>query len=160
MAILIVLGAESPIPCKILPRTITSKLVAFTQTKLATIKRAKPMYTTGFLPTLSESGPKTNGPNPRPRKIIVISSWLSTISSVPIVIPIISNAGNNASIANATTDIKDAISATNSNWEVSISFCIRQKYGIALVSSLFYGTPRILIYTCKAWSFRNELKII
>jgi hypothetical protein len=60
MAILIVLGAERPIPCKILPMTITSRLVAFTHIKLAAIK-AKPMYTTGFLPKLSERGQKLEG---------------------------------------------------------------------------------------------------
>ena len=127
MAILMVLGAERPIPCRILPTTIISKLVEFTQMKLARTKRAKPMYTTGFLPILSERGPKTKGPNPRPRKIIVMSNWLSTISVVPMVIPIISKAGNKASMDNATTDIRDAISATNSNCEVRNFFCIGQK---------------------------------
>jgi hypothetical protein len=66
MAILIVLGAE-PIPCKILPITMTSRLVAFTHIKLAAINKAKPMYTTGFLPNYLK-GAKTRGPNPRPRK--------------------------------------------------------------------------------------------
>jgi hypothetical protein len=33
---------------------ITSRLVAFTHIKLAAINKAKPMYTTGFLPKLSE----------------------------------------------------------------------------------------------------------
>jgi hypothetical protein len=36
-----------------------------------------------------------------------------------------------ASIANATTDIKEAISATNSNWKSRYFFCIgKKKYGI------------------------------
>jgi hypothetical protein len=92
------------------------------------------MYTTGFLPKLSERGQKLEGQ--RPRKIIVISNWLSTTSVVPIVTPI-SRAGNKASIANATTDIKEAISATNSNWEVSIFFLhwakIRYWFGFFIV---------------------------
>ena len=115
---LIVRGAESPIPCKIRPSTIISKLVAVTQIKLAIINKVNPIYTTGFLPKLSDKGPKSNGPIPKPRKIMVTNSWLFTILVTPISIPIISKAGNNASIDNATTDINDAIRATNSNCEV------------------------------------------
>jgi hypothetical protein len=57
--------------------------------------------------------------------------------------PIISRAGNKASIANATTDIKD-ISATNSNWKSRYFFALGKKYGIGLVSSLFSGIPKAL----------------
>jgi hypothetical protein len=70
-------------------------------------------------------------------------------SVVPIVTPIISRAGNKASIANATTDIKEAISATNSNWEVSIFFLHGQKYGISLVSSLFSGIQSLKLKTAE-----------
>jgi hypothetical protein len=55
-----VLGQKDQLPCKILPITIISKLVAFTQMKLA-VNKAKPIYTT--FSKLSESGPKTKGPN-------------------------------------------------------------------------------------------------
>jgi hypothetical protein len=75
--------------------------------KLAPINKAKPINY-GFLPKLSESGPKTKGPNPSPRKIIVMSNWLSTTFVVPIetpqcLVPVI------YVIANATTDINEAI---------------------------------------------------
>jgi hypothetical protein len=45
---------------------MTSRLVAFTHIKLATINKAKPMYD-WFSTKLSERGQKL-GPNPRPRK--------------------------------------------------------------------------------------------
>ena len=95
---------------------------------LAARKIDKPTYTTGFLPVASEMGPKKSGPIPIPRKIIVISSWLSIVLAVPIAIPITSKAGNKASIARATTDINAAIKATNSTCEYLVSFCTVQKY--------------------------------
>jgi hypothetical protein len=63
--------AERPIPCKILPITITSRLVAFTHIKLAAINKAKPMYTTGFLQNYLK-GPKLEGQTQGQEKIIVI----------------------------------------------------------------------------------------
>jgi hypothetical protein len=62
-----VLGTKSG--CKILPITIISKLVEFTQMKLAINQNPCKLRA----PKLSESGPKTKGPNPSPRKIIVMS---------------------------------------------------------------------------------------
>lgn len=46
---------------------------------------------------------------------MVISNWLLTGFVTPSVELISGNAGNKASIDNATIDIKDAIKATNSN---------------------------------------------
>ena len=69
-----VLGADRPKPCSIRPRIIISKLVVLTHNKLASKKTVKPMYTDGFLPIASDKGPKSKGPKPRPKKIIVISS--------------------------------------------------------------------------------------
>ena len=123
---LMVLAADSPIPCKILPKIMVSKLSACKQIKLANIKSVNPMYTIGFRPKLSERGPNNNGPIPKPKKIIEIISWFSLASIVPIEMPIRSKAGNSASIAKATTDINEAIKAINSNcW--SLVFFTEQK---------------------------------
>lgn len=115
MAMAMVLGAESPMPCRILPRIMTSRLCANKHTKLAKIKMIKPKYTIGLRPLLSDRGPKNNGPRPSPKNIIMISSWLLAVWVTPKDIPITSKAGSSASIAKATTDIKAAIKAINSN---------------------------------------------
>ena len=46
---------------------------------------------------------------------MVINSWLSACNTTPKSKPMTSKAGNNASIANAVTDIRAAIKAINSN---------------------------------------------
>ena len=91
----------------------------------------------GFLPKLSEIGPKNKGPIPSPRKIIVISNWLSTTFAVPIEIPIKLRAGSKASIDNATIDIKEAIKAINSNCAYVV-FDIRQKYTKWTLNNIFF----------------------
>ena len=111
----IVLGADRPIPCKIRPSIIISKLVALTHNELASKKTPKPIYTDGFLPIASDKGQHSKGPKPNPKKIMVINSWLSACNTTPRSKPITSKAGNNASMANAVTDISAAIKAINSN---------------------------------------------
>ena len=71
---LMVLGAERPIPCKILPAIIISKLVAKIQIKLAREKTVKPAYIAGFRPKLSDKGPEISCPHPKPKKIMVINN--------------------------------------------------------------------------------------
>jgi hypothetical protein len=66
-------------------------------------KQSKTHVNYGFLLKLSESGPKTKGPN-QVQEIIVMSNWLSTTFVVPIETP--QCAQCNMSIANATTDIR------------------------------------------------------
>jgi len=83
--------------------------------KLANTKTPKPMYTTGFLPKLSEIGPKINCPKPKPKNIIVINSWFSFGVLVPTDEPIGCKAGSIVSMDKATIDIKQAISNINSN---------------------------------------------
>ncbi|GGZ86537.1 hypothetical protein GCM10007028_25780 [Algibacter mikhailovii] len=82
---------------------------------LPIIKTINPQYTNGFLPKLSDSGPNINCPKPNPKKIIVISNWLSVLFIMFKCLPISGKAGNKASMDSATIDIKEAISATNSN---------------------------------------------
>ena len=84
----------------------------------------------GFLPKLSDSGPKISWPKPKPKKIMVMSNWLSAADSVPIETPMFCKAGNSASIDKATMDIKDAIKATNSSLDFWGMVCIEQKYWI------------------------------
>jgi hypothetical protein len=62
-------------------------------------------------------------------------------------------AGNKASIANATTDISEAISATNSNWEVLNIFCILQNKGIGFCVVLWNTENH------KLWQFNRSLWI-
>ena len=85
----------------------------------------------GFLPKASESGPKSNGPQPRPRNIMVMSNWALEASVMPISIPIRSSAGRTASIARATIDIREAIKAMNSRECCSDRFCIGKRYNNA-----------------------------
>ena len=67
-------GADRPIPCNILPKIISSKLSASTQTILAIKNIPKPTNTIGFRPRLSDIGPNSSGPKPKPIKIMVISN--------------------------------------------------------------------------------------
>ena len=120
------LGEDKPIPCSTLPIIIISKSLVVRQIILAIIKTIKPIKTIGFLPKLSDSGPNINCPKPKPKKIMVINSWLSLGFVIPSAELISGKAGNKASIDNATIDIKEAIKATNSNLN-SWGFCIGQK---------------------------------
>ncbi len=67
-------GEANPMPCRILPKIIISKLLVVTQIILAIINTPKPIKTIGFLPKLSDKGPKRSWPNPIPRKIMVINN--------------------------------------------------------------------------------------
>ena len=60
MAMHNVRGDASPIPCSILPKIIISKLLVVIQIILAMINTPKPIKTMGFLPKLSDKGPKSS----------------------------------------------------------------------------------------------------
>lgn len=112
---LMVRGAEMPIPCNTRPKSIISKLLVVKQMILAMMKRINPLYTIGFLPKLSDKGPNSNCPQPIPKKIMVINNWLSFLLFItPKEALIFGKAGSMASMERATIAIKQAIKATNS----------------------------------------------
>ena len=80
----------------------------------------------GLRPKASDKGPNSSCPNPSPKKIMVISNWLSLGFSTLKALPMSGKAGRSASMDKATIDIKEAIKATNSSFK-GCCFCMRQK---------------------------------
>jgi hypothetical protein len=102
------------------------------------------MYTTGFLQNYLK-GQKL-GPNPRPRKIIIIKVVVIHDFGSPNSHPIISEPRHKID-CQCHPDIKEAISATNSNWEVF--FCIGQNTVLVWFLHCFLGFQSLKLKTAE-----------
>ena len=122
-AMVIVRGPATPRPCRTRPASMTGKVCAVSASVQPAENSARPKYTAGLRPTLSDTGPYRNWPRPNPRNSSETTNWTSLAWRTPSVAPTAGSAGRIMSIDSATSAVSVAMSATNSTGPSAVDCC-------------------------------------